>query len=476
MKSRWLYISARPKRVAVNLAYMLKLHGFVFLPPAVLSFIFQEYTYTIIFSAGSLLTYLIGTLAYDESYAVVNKTESMVIAALSYVLFSFLGALAFLPGASFINGFFEAMSGYTTTGLTMFQPESLPRTMVFFRSYSQWIGGAGIVILTLAILRIPARTASRIAAAEAVKDELIGSMKSATFLILKVYLVLTAAGYIALLAAGLSAFDALIHVLSGISTGGFSSRSGSIGSFQSGAVNTVMILIMALGAVNFTRYHHLRKKEERTIFFRDPQIHAMLFIIAVFALLQFIFISGEEIKSALFHSASSLTTTGFNIHPASGWPDAQKLFSSIQMVIGGGDGSTAGGIKLFRFIIILYLAGWFIRRSILPKKTKSPVKYNGQIIGNTEMKEIFAFFILYLLILSVSTLIFTLAGHNTFDSLFESVSSLGTVGLSSGITQPSLHFYLKIILIFNMWAGRIEILSVLILFSPFIWSLKRRKK
>jgi Trk-type K+ transport system membrane component len=122
MNSRWLYIPARPKWVAVNLTYMLKLHGFVFLPPALISLLFQEYTYTIIFGAGALLTYFIGTLVYDESYAVANKTESMVIAALSYVLFSCLGALAFLPCASFGNGLFEAMSRYTTTGLTMFQP------------------------------------------------------------------------------------------------------------------------------------------------------------------------------------------------------------------------------------------------------------------------------------------------------------------------------------------------------------------
>jgi trk system potassium uptake protein TrkH len=476
MKTRWLYETVSLKKVFNNLSYMLKLYGYISLPPIVLSIIFQEYIFTALFAGVALFSFLAGSLIYRDAYSVVNMTESLVIVALSYLGFSLFGAVPFLPVSSFLNGFFEAMSGFTTTGLTMFNPEKLPRVLVFFRSYSQWIGGAGIVILSLAILRIPVRTASRIASAEAVKDELIGSMKSVTFLILRVYLILTIIGYAAFLLAGMNSYDSLVHVLSGISTGGFSSHEESIGFYSSISVRIAVVFLMMLGAVNFTLYHHLRKKEERRYFFEDPQIKYLIVVVVVFAVIPIFSGNGGNPLSSFFHSASSLTTTGYSVEPVTDWPDIKKLLGSIQMIIGGGDGSTAGGIKLFRIIIIFSITGWFIRRSLLPRRMKTAIKYKDLVISNTEVKEIFGFFVLYLFILFLSTAIFTLSGHGAFDSFFESASSLGTVGLSTGITRAAMRPYLKLLLVFNMWAGRIEILPLLILFNPFIWKTKRRKQ
>jgi len=476
MQSRWLYRTAGPRKVLFNLSYMLKLYGAVSVPPAVLSAIYGEFILTAVFAGTGLVSFLAGTLSFRRSYPVVNNAESLVIVALSYVLYSLLGALPFLTVSSYMNGFFEAMSGFTTTGLTMFDPEGLPRSLVFFRSYSQWIGGAGIVILSSAILRIPVRAASRIVSTEAVEVGLIGSMKSVATLIIRAYVVLTAIGLAALAISGMDWFDSLVHALSAISTGGFSSRAGSIGAYGSPLIRSAVILVMILGSVNFTLYHRFRDGERRRMLLTDPQVRWLLGTIVLFAFLNLLSGSGSGILTSLFHSATSLTTTGFDVDPVSGWPEATKLLSSIQMIIGGGDASTAGGIKLFRLIVIVHIAGWFIRRALLPRSTKTAVRYGDSVINNTEMKEIFAFFSLYLLIVAASTIIFAVSGHTASDSFFESASSLGTVGLSSGITGAGMPPHLKVLLIFNMWAGRIEILPVLVMFNPFIWRKGRKKR
>lgn len=473
MRTRWLYRSVDTAEVLNNLSYMLRLYGIVSVPPAAVSLAFGEHLYAALFAGIGLAAFVAGTLRYRESRASVSNAESFVIVALSYVLFSLLGACAFLPVSPFLDGFFESMSGFTTTGLTMFDPGRLPRSLVFFRSYAQWIGGAGIVILSSVILRIPARTAYRITLVESARAGLIGSMRSVAALILKVYLILTGIGYIALVAAGMDRFDATVHALSAISTGGFSSRAGSAGAFGGTAAMAVLIAVMALGAVNFPLYHHLGKTGERRRFCRDPQLRLLVVLVAAFAGAGLIAGGGKGPLDSLFHSATSLTTTGFSLRPVRDWSEPMKLLASIQMVVGGGDGSTAGGIKLFRLIVMLRIAGWFIRRSLLPARAKTPVRYGERIMSNRELKEIFAFLSLYLVILCLSTAALALGGHPAADSFFESASSLGTVGLSSGITAGSMPFGYKLLLIFNMWAGRIEILPVLVLFNPLIWNLRR---
>jgi trk system potassium uptake protein TrkH len=475
MKTRWLYITVSTKKILNNLSHMLKLYGIISLIPVVVSLIYQEYLYTLFFGGIGLSAFTAGYLLYRDAYSIVNKTESLVIAGLSYLLFTTLGALAFLPVSSFLNGFFEIMSGFTTTGLTMFNPQKLPRTLVFFRSYSQWIGGAGIVVLSLAALDIPVRTTLRIASAESVKQEFIGSMKSILIIILKVYAVLTLIGFTALFLAGMSTFDSLIHVFSALSTGGFSSHENSIAFYPSPAIRLTLMMVMLLGAINFSLFYQLGKKKERYFLLKDTQVRYMIGIIIIFALVNILFNTGRSTMYAIFDSVSAMTTTGFSITPAAKWPVPEKLLSVVQMIIGGGDGSTAGGIKLFRFILLVSLAAWFIRRSLLPRSSHTAVRVNGRIISNREIKEVFAFLSLYLGILVLSTFIFTLSGYGIFDSFFESTSSLGTVGLSSGITSVSMAFHLKLLLIFNMWAGRLEILSVLILFNPYIWYVKGGK-
>ncbi|MBD3427064.1 MAG: hypothetical protein GF409_07550 [Candidatus Omnitrophica bacterium] len=473
MKYSWIIRSVKLRTVLFKLLPLLKLYGLICLAPVAVSLIYGEYVHTLIFAVTAVIAFLVGRFFQKDREGSINVPEGLIITALSYIMFSLLGALGFLPVTSFINGFFESMSGFTTTGLTLFDPETLPRTLVFFRSYSQWIGGAGIVILSLAVLIVPPRSSLRMFLSEGKKDDAIGNIKSLTLLILKVYGTFTVIGAGLFYLSGMGIFDSVVHVLSCISTGGFSSYGKSLAAYG-GVTRISFILIMFLGAVNFASYYLLRKKTGIRKFYAEPQLRYLLSVIFISALIYLCFYGWDTQKTllCLFHSTSASTTTGFIVSTPGEWPGGVKLLSALQMIIGGGDGSTAGGIKVFRFVIIIYLVRWLIRGLLLPRKAKVPLKYADRIIDNESIKRIMGFFALYLMVLTISTVIISLFGYDPSDSFFESASSLGTVGLSSGITSMALPPFLKLVLIFNMWAGRLEILPVLVIFNPFIWRKK----
>ena len=171
----------------------------------------------------------------------------------------------------------------------------------------------------------------------------------------------------------------------------------------------------------------------------------------------------------MFRAVTSITTTGFSVTDPAGWRDKEKFLSSCLMVIGGTTCSTAGGIKIFRFIIMLKIVGWYFKRMLLPKETMLAVKYAGEPVIQEEINQLFGFLSFYLGMLALSSLIFTGAGFPVADSLFESASALGTVGLSSGITSPDLPGGLKFLLAFEMWAGRLEIMPVIMMLYPGVW-------
>ena len=467
--------------VTIYLAELMGILGLIFIIPLLVSLIFREFAYTALLLILSIILLIIGftgrkfQMAYKKN---LFLKDALIVTALIYLLYSLIGGLVFLPYTSYINGVFETMSGFTTTGLTMVNPEILPRTLVFFRSYTQWLGGLGIIIISLALLFRQGVAPFKLYTSEFGEENIVGSVVVTARIITKVYLMLTISGFISLLFAGMGYFDGLIHIFSGISTGGFSLYSDSISHYRSLSIYLTLALFMFLGAVSFPIYYKVTKSGIKE-FFRDIQVKTLFIIIIISSLLFFVNFGVHigNIGNAIFQAVTSITQTGFNTINIQGLSDKSKFITIILMIIGGSTASTTGGIKILRFLVLIGALRWLILKRALPEEAKISLKVGGVEVSPNTVSIVMGFVTSYLVILVLSTLaIMYLEDYSFIDSFFETASAQGTVGLSVGITNSGMNIFSKILYIFNMWVGRLEILPVLILLSPRTWIKRNRKR
>jgi trk system potassium uptake protein TrkH len=464
----------RYRAVAGNLCLMLRLLGFLLTIPLAVSLLAREFHYSAVLGGLAAAAFGIGMLGRRLGEFRLDGTEALIVTGLAYPLFAFFGALAFLRVAPFWNGFFESISGFTTTGLSVLNPDSLPASLLFFRSYSQWVGGLGIVLLTLIVLQVPGQEVKKLYVQEFGRENPLGDIKKTARTVLAIYGSITGAGWLALLLSGLAPFEALLMIMATISTGGFAPHARSVGYYPGPAAQLTVIVFMILGAVGFPFYAALFRRGWKGRY-RDSQAAVLLALGAGAAVLFLAAWHGTTrmILPSLFHSFSALTTTGFSTVSFSEWTPLLKGLSVILMMIGGASYSTAGGIKLFRFITLLKLIRWSVARRVLPQAASIPMQSEGKPVSTEDLKDVLSLFAIYAVILSLSSLIFMLSGYAPDAAVFENASAMGTVGLSSGITSAGLPLPLKLVLIFNMWAGRLEIFPVIIIFLPAVW-LNRR--
>ena len=463
------------RSVLLHLCGSTALLGAFMLVPLAVSLLFGELTYSYVFagiSGGSLLFGL--SLWNAFSPRELELIDAIVITALVYLLFSLVGAIPFLPVKSFFDAWLEAMSGFTTTGLSVMNEAEIARTLLFYRAYTQWIGGMGIIIVSLAILLRPGKAAFKLYSAEFGERNIMGSVEATAKVVIRIYLGLTVIGFVAYLLAGMGPFDGLIHILTTIPTGGFSAFPTSIGHYNDPIVSLTVCLFMILGAISFPLYYETLKGGAK-VFLEDSQVRGLLVLTLSFSIL-FLLSFGIQFTSlvpALFQSVTSITTTGFNTVPTAGLSEPDKLLTTVLMVIGGGTGSTAGGIKVFRFLILLGFIRITFFRTLLPREAKVPFRFGALKVDEREAEGVAAFFVLYLFILISSTLgMMWLEGSLFTDTLFEIASAEGTVGLSVGLTGSSLTVGSKLILIVNMWLGRLEIIPVMVALYPASWAGK----
>jgi len=473
------YIAPFDLRVIVlNLAKAMQLTGVILIVPFLAALIFGESRFALIFVALAAGSWLTGFLIVKTFPTIpeLELREALVVTALAYLIFALVGAMAFLPVASFIDSFFEAMSGITTTGLSVLDVGMIPMSLLFFRAYSQWLGGIGIVVLSVVVLIGPGKTAHQLYAAEFSKENLLGSVIETARLVTKIYVALTAIGFLIFFVAGMKPFDALLHIMTTLSTGGFSQFPQSIGYYEANIfIRIAVMFFMVLGAINLTLYYFVRLGGIERLF-KNHEVIVLISLILVGTLIFWGFtgFNLQSLADSMFNAITSITTTGFNVDESAGWNGQTKFLSACFMTIGGTTCSTAGGVKIFRLVIIMKLVFWLLKRMILPEETKLAIKFGNLPVTDDEIKQIFGLLVLYFCLLFGSTLIFSGAGFAVVDAFFESASALGTVGLSSGITSAGLTPGLKGVLIFNMWVGRLEILPVLIALYPGIWLCRRK--
>jgi len=406
----------------------------------------------------------------------LQPNEGLVITAAVFVLSPFLMAFPLAgAGLSYGQALFEAISAITTTGLsTLATVEDKSVAFLFARAWMQWYGGLGIIAL-LPLWIEPGPAARRFIGLD--QPESGDSLTSSHFFarrILSVYLAITAGGFLLIWSLGADPFTALLHTLAAVSTGGFSSFDASLGAL-SRRVTTGVTLISVLGALPFVVYlQAVHGKPQRLV--NDLQVRGLV----VMALLGTACLSwllqrshGLSWPMALFDAStlafSAQTTAGFTTIDPGSLDAGAKYLLILMMAVGGSLGSTAGGIKLIRLLIFLKLAHLLVQRTSLPRAAWVAPKLEDIILDDNTTLRALLLILLFISTIALSWLPFVLAGVEPLDALFEVVSAVGTVGLSVGISRPDLAPMLQGILCVDMWLGRLEILAMLILFSPAVW-------
>ena len=420
-----------------------------------------------------------------------NFKSAMVTAALGWVFVSLIGSIPLwlLPYDTLtlatmdpLSAFFESMSGWTGTGLTMVDKENLlPYTLQFWRSFIQWIGGVGVIVLTLSVLARPGTGSFVLYRGEARDQKTHPSIVSTVRTIWWIFLLYTIIGIIALILigffdpSGMNIWQSINHAMTGIATGGFSVTDNSIAGFGPASQITIIIL-MIFGSVAFAAHYDLLKGRIRK-FFSDAQLRAMIFLI-IFGIVGLTFLNLTEFGDNLFESfgkssfqfISALTCTGFaTVENLPDWTESTKLILSLAMVVGGAAGSTAGGIKLVRAILLSKGVGWRIKQAISTPRRVFVHKLGEKPLSKEDamdlINEAAIISFMWILLLSAGVIIigFIYPNETLGSVIFEVCSAQGNVGLTAGITSLSMDPYAKTMLIINMWIGRLEIIPIIVL-------------
>jgi trk system potassium uptake protein TrkH len=382
-------------------------------------------------------------------------------------------------GLSFTDALFETISGVTTTGLSVTASVADKSAIFLFsRAWMQWIGGLGIVILFVATMIRPGLAAKSIGDLEDYEEDLVGSTKTHARRVVIVYSILTGFGIIVLGLLGAGWFNSVIYSFSAVSTGGFSPHDASLAGLSSHWLQAMVILLSVAGAIPLVLYFRSFKEGGRVLI-RDRQLQGILIAGLVAALLMALFLTKDGFNwvQALHHGIlnafSAQTTAGFATLDISQLNAGAKLTLIFSMLLGGGAGSTAGGIKILRLLILIQLLHIFLQRASMPKQAVAEASLGRRRLETDEIQNALSIIFVFLASIGISWLIFVGMGHNSLDSLFEVVSAIGTVGLSSGISAPDLHPILKGVLCADMLLGRLEIIVWLVLFYPRTWIGRR---
>lgn len=478
-----LFFAVRAKVLCKYIGQLLLVFAALNLVPLVFALAVKEYgfiqPYAIIIGAMAVAGFL---MQRAEASVNVQNNEVLVISALIFVIASIFGAIPFhLVGLSWMDAFFEAVSGITTTGLsTTVNAAGLPKTILFARAWLQWVGGLGIVVLSVAILLPQTRATLHLFKQNWEKEGIVASTRSYARIILKVYLVLSIGGFIALLILGVDWFDAVVHVLAAVSTGGFSTFDASLGGMQGRGAQAAVTFLSCLGAIPFVLYSLIPGHEWRD-FFRNGEVRglAVLSLVSVAAVATTLVLADgfapmQGLMDGTMLALSAQTTTGFSTIAVDKLSEATKFILMPFMLIGGNVGSTAGGIKILRLLILLKMIKLMIIRSGVPADAVIQPRLMDRRLGQDEIDRCFLLILLYIIVVVASWLPFVLSGYHQIDALFDVVSATCTVGLSTGVCSPALPDMLKGILCIDMLAGRLEIVAFLVLIHPPTWFGKKR--
>ena len=438
----------------------------------------------------TLLAGVIGLCVGSRAESRMGEREGYVIVAMVWVVFSAFGLLPYyLSGQvpSLTDAWFESMSGFTTTGATIIPDlNGITHGLLFWRSLTQWIGGMGIIVLSIAILPIFGLNGMQLYAAEVTGltyEKLSPRIADTAKMMWSTYVILTAIEVLGLWLCGMPIFDAICHSLSTIATGGFSTKNNSLAFYDNASIHYLVTFFMFISGINFVLLIYLIRGKARN-FFQDEEFrwYSIAVIVFAIAIMLGLYIarpgwSGVEMERAfrdsIFTVISSMTSTGYTISDYMYWPVVGWVVIFFLMLTGACAGSTAGGIKWVRLSIILKNGVAEFQRRIHPNAI-IPVKLNDKTVSQQTINNIMAFLIFYIFIIVVTAVIFCACGVNFDEAIGSAVSAIGNVGISIGQFGPSGTYadfpvVGKWVMSIVMLIGRLEIFTVLLLFTRALW-------
>jgi trk system potassium uptake protein TrkH len=437
-----------------------------------------------------VITTVAGFLMYlgqrGESRETVSIREGVAIVSLGWVAVSFFGALPFYLGiesCSFTDAFFESTSGFTTTGASILQDvESISKSLLLWRSLIQWLGGMGIIVLSLAILPFLKAGGMQLYKAEVpspVPDKLKPRIKETAAILWKVYALLTIIQVVLLLLGGMSLFESICHAFTTLPTGGFSTRNASLAHYQSVYLDVVVIVFMLLAGINFTLHYQLLRGKPLS-FWRDAECRFYLLLLSGLTLVVSLNIYrdvyasiGQSLRLGAFQVVSIITTTGYATADYCQWPAMSQLILLMCMFIGASAGSTGGGMKCLR---ILLLCKYCYRElfTLVHPKAVARIKIGGKSVPDTIVTSVIGFLALYMGLFAVSTILLAGLGVDFITSLGAVAASIGNIGPGFGLVGP-IGNYAEIpaagkwLLAWCMLLGRLEIYTFIIFVTPEFW-------
>lgn len=470
------------------LGVLLAIEAILLLISGCVSVIYDESDY-IYFVYCALLNLGVGSvLVWLGRHAdnTVTRRDGYCIVAFTWLLFTAFGMLPFyISGAipSIPNAFFETMSGFTTTGATILDDiEALSHGMLFWRSFTQWIGGLGIIFFTIAVLPIFGVGNQVLFSAEAtgvIHDKIHPKISVMAKWLWLIYLLITGSLIILLLIGGMDLFDAVCHAFATAATGGYSTKQTSVAHWNSAYIEYVIAIYMLLSSINFSLYFMCLRRQVRHLF-KDDETKAFLTSVMVVTLLitvSLVLHNGygleRAFRSAFFQVASLHTSCGFGTDDYNMWAPFTWMLFLYTMVAGGCTGSTSGGVKLMRVVILLRNVKNEFNRLMHPRAVL-PVKVNGQAVSQNTLATVGTFVILYLICAFVGWTLLVFMGLNLEDALGTVLSSMGNTGPGLGSFGPAFSWNAlpdaaKWVLSFLMLIGRLEVFGILLMFAPSFW-------
>lgn len=473
--------------VARVLSFLLIFESFFILSAALVAWYYNEDVLPFVYTIIITLSLGFGTwFSYRKSRVEgIGKREGYLVVGLSWVLISLFGALPYVFSGvipSYTDAFFETISGFTTTGASILtEIESLPKGILYWRAMTHWIGGMGIIVLTVAILPFLGIGGMQLLVAEMpgiTPDRLHPRITATAKRLWEIYVLLTLVEVLLLWAGEMDLFDSVCHAFATMATGGFSTKNDSLASF-SPYTQYVITAFMILAGINFT-LHYLALHGKLKKVWQNQELKTYLGIIALFSVLLtigLIIFMGEGFeqgfRDSIFTVASIITTTGFVTADYLLWPGFLWVLIVVLMFLGGSAGSTGGGIKIVRHLLLFKNSILELKRALHPNAV-IPVKFNGKAVSQNIIFNVMAFFLIYFMVFAFGVIALSLMGYDFETSIGASIASLGNIGPGIGGVGPVENYSFftplaKWLLSLLMLLGRLELFTILILLSPSFW-------
>lgn len=479
------------RMIGLVIGKLMRIEGFFLILPLFVSLIYGENQWEMFLIPALLLIVLGSALAFKRpENSNLFARDGFVIVALSWIVLSLFGALPFyLSGEipNYIDAFFETVSGFTTTGASILSNvEAMSNGMLFWRSFTHWIGGMGILVFALAVLPHSSGSDMYLMRAEVPGPsvgKLVSRVRLTARILYGIYVVMTLVEIILLLAGGMSLLDSALHSFGTAGTGGFGTKNTSVAYYNSAYIDGVISVFMLLFGVNFNLFYFiLTGHVMRAIRSEELKWYGIIVVVAISLITLNILPQYESIftsfRYALFQVASIITTTGYSTADFAQWPAFSQCILLLLMFVGACAGSTGGGLKVARAVMLGKIARSEVKKVRQPRSV-NVVSFEGERVGNEAASAVMGYFVIYILLVFATTLLLSFENYSfltTFSAVLATFNNIGPGLEAVGPMANYGHFSTlgKLLLSFNMLAGRLEIMPMLILFAPAVWRRKQK--